>query len=408
MIHRWQKENLIKGLQNRRVVFISGARQCGKTTLARELVNEDIDFITLDNSVYLQAAKTDPEGFVKRQKKTLIIDEVQKAPELLSAIKQVVDENTSPGQYLLTGSANILSMSGVHESLAGRIKYIRLRPFTQGEINGVNPLYLENFFNESFKDGDPFVDKDVILSLAFKGGFPEPLRLDKEERRSWFKDYMTSLLEKDLKDISTIYRMDKIKLLLEVSASWSGKFLDINAICAKLGIQKNTLEGYLQALQTLYLVEKVSPWVNTDYERVGKKSKFYMSDCGLMARCLNLNLSETRLSPDQTGKVVETFVFNELAAYMDVQNEKYRLFQYRDREQREVDFVIERDDGAILGIEVKAGTSLNDKSFKYLEWFKAHIAKDKPFVGIILYTGNKPIKFKNGMWAVPISNLWAF
>lgn len=407
MIERWQKHSLLKGLKSRRVVFISGPRQCGKTTLAKQLPKQDADFITLDNALYLKSAQTDPTGFVKRNKKTLIIDEIQKAPELLSAIKQAVDEDNSPGQYLLTGSANILAMPSVNESMAGRMKYVRLRPFTQGEIAGISPYYLEDFFKEQFKDGDELIDKDTILKIAFKGGFPEPILLDKAERRSWFSDYLMALVEKDLKDIAAIYRMDKIKALIEVAASWSGKFIDLSAISSKLGIQRNTLDGYLQALQTLYLVEKIDPWVNTDYERVGKKPKLYMTDCGILTRCLNLNLSETRLNADQSGKVVETFIANELAAYVDCFNDKYRLFHYRDREKREIDFLIENDDGSLLGIEVKAGTVVSSKSFNHMHWFKTNIVKNQKFIGIILYSGHKVINFSKNMWAVPISSLWS-
>lgn len=406
MIRRWQEKNLIKGLKNRRIVFLTGARQCGKTTLVRGLPEKEADYVTLDNPLYLKAAQTDPMGFIKRKKKTLIIDEVQKAPDLLPAIKLMVDQDNAPGQYLLTGSANILSLSTVHESLAGRVKNIRLRPLAQGEINGCSPQYLDHFFEERFEDGDPTIDKDALLKLAFRGGFPEALRLDREERKGWFTDYLKSLIEKDLRDISTIYRMDKMKQLIEVAASWSGKMMDYSAVGTKLALQRATLEGYLQALETLYIIEKVNPWVNTDYERVGKKSKLYMSDCGIMVRCLKASFSETRLNPDPSGKIIETFVLNELLACIGTTNDTYQLFQYRDREKREIDFLIEREDGALLGIEVKAGTSLNMKAFKHLEWFKDNLSQGRGFVGIVLYSGDKVIKFADSLWAVPISNLW--
>lgn len=406
MIKRWQTQNVKKGLKSRRIIFISGARQCGKTTLAKSIQSKNIDYVSLDDPVLLKAAKSDPNGFVKHKGKTLIIDEIQKAPELLSSIKKAVDDNQAPGQYLLTGSANILNLPGNYESLAGRVKYVRLRPFSQGEVVGSKPDLFDRFFKENFQDAQVNFDQDEVLSIAFKGGFPEALSFDKEERRSWFRDYVTSLLERDLKDVMRIYRMDKIKKLLEVSAAWSGKFIDTNAICSKLGIQRNTYEGYLQALKTLYLVEDIQPWINTDYERVGKKSKFYLSDCGLMISLLNLSFAETRLNSDQSGKIIETFVANELLVHADVSNEKYRIFQYRDREKREIDFIIEGEDGKILALEVKAGINISQHSFSHMTWFRDHLAKDRFVSGVVLYTGHKVINFGNNLWAVPLSNLW--
>lgn len=406
MIKRWQLQNLKKGLKSRRIVFISGARQCGKTTLAKSIQNNNIDYITLDDPVLLTAARTDPNNFVKRNGDTLIIDEIQKAPELLASIKKAVDDNQESGQYLLTGSANILNLPGNYESLAGRVKYVRLRPFSQGEILGKKPDLFDRFFKKKFHDAEATFDQDEVLSIAFKGGFPETLSFDREERRSWFRDYVAALLERDLKDVMKIYRMDKIKKLLEVSAAWSGKFIDTNAICSKLGIQRNTYEGYVQALKTLYLVEDIQPWINTDYERVGKKAKFYLSDCGLMISLLNLSFAETRLNPDQSGKIIETLVANELLVHSDFSNEKFRVFQYRDREKREIDFIIEGEDGKLLAIEVKAGANITAKSFTHMRWFRDNLAKDNFVAGVVLYTGQKVINFDDDLWAVPMANLW--
>jgi predicted AAA+ superfamily ATPase len=405
---RWQQPIIEQALETRRVLLLNGPRQCGKTTLAKQMVSDDTAYRTLDDLALRQLAETDPHGFVKASAKTLIIDEVQRVPALLSAIKMVVDENTKPGQYLLTGSANIQSLPGVQESLAGRIRKLRLRPLSQGELSGASPTFIQKAFEASFlENGGRVFDRQTILELSFRGGFPEAIALDDRERRRWHRDYVAALLERDLQDIAQIQRQDAMRELVNVLAAWSSKFMDISAIGSGLAIRRPTLESYINALETLYIVERVLPWTRTDYDRVGKQSKLFMTDCGLMASILGWQMDQVALDTDRSGKLIETFVFNEIAAQLDASDGVYELFHYRDREQREIDFLIQRDDGALLGIEVKAGSAIGKNDFRHLRWFKEHLAKDRPFVGIVLYTGEFPGSMGDNLWAVPFGALWA-
>jgi predicted AAA+ superfamily ATPase len=336
-----------------------------------------------------------------------VIDEIQHVPALLLAIKMVVDEDNRKGQYLLTGSANLQSLPGVRESLAGRIRKLRLRPLSQGEILGANPSFIKKAFDASFKEkGVKVYDREAILEMSFRGGFPEAIALDGNERRKWHKDYVAALLERDLQEIAQIQRQESMAELVNILAAWSSKFMDIAAIGSGLALRRPTLESYINALEALYLVERVSPWTRTDYERVGKQTKLFMTDCGLMASILRWRLDQVMLDPDRSGKLIETFIFNEIAAQIDASDGEYELFHYRDREQREIDFLIERNDGALLGIEVKAGSALGKHDFKHLRWFKDNIAKDKHFIGIILYTGEYAGSMGDNMWAVPMAALW--
>lgn len=404
---RWQEKNIESALKTRRVILLSGPRQCGKTTLAKQLTSKNTLYRTLDDLAMRTLAENDPHGFVRHNKSMLIIDEVQRAPILLSAIKKVVDEDTRPGQYLLTGSANIQSLPSTQESLAGRIRKVRLRPLTQGELMGKKPTFLDRAFSSNFSQKNiSTYDRKTILELAFRGGYPEAVRLEPKERRAWYQDYLAALLERDLVDIARITQQRSMHDLVNILAAWSSKFMDISAIGSGLSIKRPTIESYINALEALYLVERVYPWSHTDYDRVGKQSKLYMTDCGLIAAILRWKIEQVEFDADRSGKLIETFVFNELVAQIDYHHEAYQLFHYRDREKREIDFLIERDDQALLGIEVKAGSAISTSDFKHLKWFKEHIARKRSFIGIVLYTGEQVGTIEKDMWAIPFGSLW--
>ena len=403
---RWQRHKIEQAMATRRVVLLVGARQCGKTTLAKQLITEETAYLTLDDTTLREAAENDPQNFVKHKLKTLIIDEIQRAPSLLPAIKKVVDEETQPGQYLLTGSANIQALPSTQESLAGRVSKVRLRPLTQGEIKGNKPDFLTHAFSQSFNFHWNFYEKDAIIEMAFQGGFPEALTLEGRNQKKWYRDYIEALLERDLQDVAKIHRYDAMRELTKVLAAWSSKFLDTSAISSGLSIHRPTVATYINALEALYIVERVLPWTKTDYDRVGKQSKLFMTDSGLMSSILSWNRDQIRFDSDRLGKLMETFIFNELASQIDASEEEYELYHYRDRAKREIDFLIEHDDQAILGIEVKSSSSIQKKDFNHLEWFQENLSKDKPFVGIVLYSGNMPLSFGQNLWAIPISMLW--
>lgn len=403
---RWQAHQLKHALKTRRVVFLSGPRQCGKTTLVKKFISHDVSYLTLDDSALRESAILDPQNFVLHQQSTLIIDEIQRAPSLLIAIKKNVDENNRPGQYLLTGSANIQANPNTQESLAGRMTKVHLRSLSQGEVQGSQPTFLNSMFDQNLKYNFKYHTKDEIIKIAAIGGFPEAMLFDHRDRKQWHLDYVEALLERDLKDTAHINKTDAMTHLIEILAAWSSKYMDLTAIGSGLALRRETLESYINALENLYLIEKVPAWRNTDYDRVGKKPKIFMTDTGLMFSLLSWDLERIRFQSDSLGKLIETFIFNELSIQGDVHKGIYKLFHYRDREQREIDLIVEREDGLLLGVEVKSSIGVIQGDFKHLIWFKQHIAKKKSFIGIVLYMGERPLSFGDNLWAVPISMIW--
>lgn len=403
MISRWQEKEIRRAMASRRGVHLTGARQCGKTTLAEHISAGEMRRITLDDQMYLRSAKADPSAFVERiDRKTLVIDEIQKAPELLDAIKIQLDHCNDKGQYLLTGSSNLRFMKTIKDSLAGRLKTIRLRTLSLGELRGSQGTFLDAAFREDFPSGLPKLDKRGVIGLAFKGGYPEAMDFDPHDRRGWFDDYLTDLLVKDIKDITEIRKLSALRKMTEWLLTYSSKFFDMNTLCAQNQISKATADNYLGALKAMYIFDEVEPWAKSDYAKIGKRSKYYAADTGLVANLLGWDESKTFYDDDANGKLVETWVHHELASLVD-ESISYKMSQYRDSDKREIDFMIERDDGATLGIEVKSG-NVSTADFKHLNWFASRLANG-PFTGIVLYSGKDTLSFGPHMFAIPLSAL---
>lgn len=404
--NRWQKQNLKEALETWRIGLLIGSRQCGKTTLAKEFSQKDSIYLTLDDPSILAAAQNDPVSFVQNSHQLTIIDEVQRAPILLPTIKKVVDENLRPGQFLLTGSSDIQSLPTTHESLAGRVRKIRLRPLTRGEIFGVDPTFLQRAFNDSFKQSLTAYTRDDILEFIFLGGFPEVQQFSEKNRKLWFIDYINAILDRDLKDITRITQRATAVELIHTVAAWSSKILDMTSIAANLSASRPTIESYLHAIELTFLVERIYPWTRSDYSRIGRRHKIMMGDSGMMCALLNLGIDKTRFDPDRLGKLFETFVYQELVAQVEAHPGQYSIFHFRDRDHHEIDFLITGEDDSFLGIEVKASSTVGVNDFKNLKWFQANITPNKNFRGIVLYAGQQVLSFGPHLKAVPISSFW--
>ena len=404
MITRWQEKQVVERLKYRRVVNLTGARQCGKTTLAGMVALPSSRRFTLDDEKTRNAALDDPMGFVAHAEgETLVLDEIQKAPELLNAIKIQVDRDNSRGQYLLTGSSNLRFVKSVSDSLAGRMGWVRLRTLALGEIMGGRGDFLQRAFNRDFADAPRPLGKRDVIHLASQGGYPEVLEMEAKERRLWFAEYLNDLLMKDIRDVTEIRKLDVLGKIAQWLLAYSSKFFEAKELSAKAGVSNDTLDSYIATLKTVYLFDEVKPWAKSDYAKIGKRSKFYASDSGLVANLPGWTEDAVYMDDDMSGKLVETWVYQNLASLIDLDLD-YEISQYRDSNKREIDFIVERPDGAMLGIEVKSGSSFGPSDFKHLKWFAANLAK-KPFTGIVLYAGEHVLRFGEGFYAVPLASL---
>jgi len=406
LIARWQHHGLESARTSRRVLLLEGARQCGKTTLARSLSGNTV-FRTLDDIAIREAVAFDLKSFLQHDADMLIIDEIQRAPELLPEIKRVVDEDTRPGRFLLTGSARLTSLPSVTESLAGRVRRIRLRAFAQGELHSTDPTFLDDLASGTPFADTPVIDRDALLRIALRGGYPEVQPLSMRERRSWHGDYIEAILSRDLQDLGRVRDIRNVRHLLVACAAWSCRQTDVASLSRELGVVRTSIETWLGMLETLFLLERLPAWTRTDYARVGKKDKLMLSDPGLIASLLRYPEDPGQLSNDQTGKLFEAFIGTELLALADASSGRYSVGHYRDNDRREIAFLIDdHDTGGCIGVEVKASTTVGAKDFRHLKWFDENLAADRPFAGVVLYSGDQALPFGERLQALPAGVLW--
>ena len=399
---RWASDSVKEALKVFRVVFVSGVRQCGKTTLTKQLAFPDSELRSLDNSAMKKVASEDPAGFVKRMRPgPLIIDEIQKVPSLLSEIKLVVDENTTKGQYLVTGSANIKTLPSVTESLAGRMGTLRLRPLAHGEVAGNVPTFIKRAFTGDFPGVVKGFSKADVIRLAFRGGYGEALDLSSRAKRLWFKSYLDAMLLHDIRELMDVRAYQTLRRMAEDLFARSAKFFDATEFTSAYGIKQETFNRYMSILKTLFLVDEVEAWHETDYDGLGKRSKYFAADTGMMASVLNWNEDEVNFDSDRAGKLVETWVYNQLAPQVDLEAD-LSITQSRDKQKHEIDFMVTGVGCTTLGIEVKAGSDVGKNDFKNLAWFRDNIAKDKLFTGIVLYAGDTTLPLGKNLYAVPL------
>ena len=406
MIDRWQNSKIRAMLGVRRGVNLTGARQTGKSTLAEIIDLPKSKRYTFDDKLVRNIAHTDPNGFVAHGKgETIVIDEIQKVPDVLDAIKMVVDRDQSAGQYLLTGSSNLRFAKKIKDSLAGRLGRIRLRTLAQGELNGNKPTFFHKAFNHDFNPLYDGLSRRDVIHAAFRGGYPEIQGYTPEDRADWFETYLDDLLEKDVQDVTEIRKLPELRTTAQWLLAHTAQFFAVEELAAKASISKVTAQNYMEALKALYVFDSIPAWSKGDYDMIGKREKWVATDSALVANLLGWGEDEVYMDEGRNGKLVETWVYQQLAAIAEAEG-GYSISHYRDNRKREIDFMVERKDRAVLGIEVKAGqASLED--FKHLKWFAANLAKESPFTGIVLYSGEHTLRFGEGFYAVPLAALGA-
>jgi len=397
---------LEEALDDTPVVLIDGPRQCGKTTLARQMgAARGYTYFSLDDDVLLASAVADPAGFIDDLPARSILDEVQRAPTIFRAIKATVDRQRTPGRFLLTGSANVLLVPKIADSLAGRIELLRLHPLSQSELAGAPSGFLDELFNGGFKTSrGPRLQRDLADRIA-AGGYPAALTRTAARRRArWYSDYLTTLVQRDVQDLARIASLDALPRLLALTAGQTAHLLNVSDMASPFQLSRPTIRDYMTLLSKVFLLEELAPWHNNLLSRLVKTPKLHIGDTGLA--CALLGLDGAALWADRAllGQLLETFVFQELRRMASWHEAEIKFHHFRDKDGAEVDVVLESG-GQVAGVEVKASATVKSNDFRGIR--KLQAASGKRFkAGVVLYDGEATVPFGDGLYAVPLRRLW--
>ena len=385
-----------------------GARQVGKSTLVEQIAATDhpARVITFDDLALRQAAAEDPTGFIAQLTGPAVIDEVQRVPDVLLAIKQRVDRDQTPGQFLLTGSANILTAPRIADALTGRAEYYRLAPFSQGELVGLRESFIPDLFKGRFPTvTDGPVGRASYAERIATGGYPAVQQRSPRRRTQFFESYVDTIIERDLSSIARIHDQTNLRRLLEALAATSGSLLNFGSLARDLGLNANTLRSHADLLETLFLAMRVPSWHSNLLSRVVKAPKAHITDTGLLCSLVGFDAQRVAQDGRAAGMAFETFAMNELQRQAAWQPEPLRLYHYRDKDKREVDAILERRDGTIVAVEVKAAASVTSGDFRALRHLRDRLST-RFSAGAILYTGEQTVPFGDRLAAVPLCGLW--
>lgn len=399
---------MLEALAESRVVGLVGPRQSGKSTLARDIIAPrwKAEYHTLDDEGTREAAREDPTGFVERIRGSAIIDEIQRAPDLMLTIKARVDRSNEPGQFLITGSANLQRIAKVQDSLPGRVDYIPLWPLSQAEIEHGSDGLLNDLLLGSIPDRrGAVIGSASYLERFAAGGFPGVFRRSNSARRRFFDGYVEAIVERDVADLIHLRAPEGPGKLLRLVAGRSAGLLNASSLARDLQVSEKTVASHFKILEDLMLVRRHPPWFANLGSRETKSPKAYVADAGLMATLVGASAAGIETNPTLTGSFLETAVVMELVRLAATADEHVGFFHYRDNKQREVDLILERPDRSIVGIEVKAGASASRRDFGTLAYLRDRLGT-RFTAGIVFNTGEQTLLFGDRLAAVPIAALW--
>jgi predicted AAA+ superfamily ATPase len=406
---RFLLPRIAAALSDTPAVFIQGPRQAGKTTLTQELLPDASErtYLTLDDAIVLGAARTDPQGFVDGLPEKVVLDEVQRAPDVFVALKRAIDRKRRPGRFVLTGSANALVLPRVSESLAGRMEVLTLLPFSQGEINERPDQFIDLCFARDFRPlNKPGESWDRLVPRLLRGGYPEAVaRAGTDRRAAWFGSYLTTILQRDVRDLANIEGLADLPRLLRVLAARAASLLNYSDVARDLALPQSTLKRYWALLEATFLVSMIPAWSANLGKRMVKAPKIILGDTGFAAHLLGLDRATLAEDPTMAGRLLENFVAMELTKQLGWSETKATLHHYRTHDQQEVDFILESAAGKVVGIEAKKTASPTVDDFKGLKRLATDLGR-RFHRGVLLHGGESTAAFGSNLHALPVSALW--
>lgn len=404
---RFARRRLEEALTDTPVVLVHGPRQCGKTTLARMVGDAaGYAYLTFDDDVQLASAQADPVGFVADLPDKTVLDEVQRVPGLFLALKSAVDRDRRPGRFIMTGSANVLLVPKLADSLAGRMEILRLHPLAQDELvrnesRFLDVLFEGKFQNRHFERLGASLEEKIVA-----GGYPAALARSTPRRRAaWYRDYTETLVQRDVRDLARISALESLPRLLQLAAGQTARLVNVAEVASGFQLSRPTIRDYVAILERIFLLEHLAPWHSNRLSRLIKTPKLHLTDAGLAAALLGVDVGV--LAKDRTllGQLLETFVFQELRRQASWREAPIMFHHFRNKDGVEVDIVLERGIGEVAGIEVKAAATVTATDFRGLKKLR-EATGDRFVAGVVLYDGESVVGFGDNLYAVPIRALW--
>jgi predicted AAA+ superfamily ATPase len=400
---------LLEAMSDSPVVLLHGARQTGKSTLVQQVASQSHEarYLTFDDTAVLAAATGDPAGFLSGFDGPVVLDEIQRAPELFMAIKADVDRNRTPGRYLLTGSANVLMLPKLSESLAGRMEILPLCPLSQGEIANHREGFIDRLFSgKPIQAACPNTDELTLADRMLAGGYPEAYRRKRPaRRRAWFNSYVSTILQRDVRDLANIEGLSALPRLLTLLAARVGSLLNHAEVSRSLGMVQTTLKRYMALLEATFLICPLPAWSGNLGKRLVKSPKLYLNDTALAAALIGQTHADGLRQLQLLGPMAENFVVTELRKQATWSQTEPSLYHFRTSAGREVDIVMESPSGDLVGIEVKTRATVNSNDFKGLRVLSQAVGKRFRH-GVVLYSGREVVPFGKTLHAVPMASLW--
>lgn len=404
---RFVLPRLTEALEDTPVVLIHGPRQCGKTTLARAVGDEaGYSYVSFDDDVLRASSQADPVGFVADLPDKVVLDEVQRVPELFTALKAAVDRDRRPGRFILTGSANVLLVPRLADSLAGRMEILRLHPLAQAELAGNQPGFLGALFGDGFKTNQQARLGNELAERIAAGGYPAALaRASSRRRATWYREYIETLVQRDVRDLARISSLDVLPRLLTLAAGQTARLLNVTDLASPFQLSRPTIRDYVTLLARVFLLEELPPWHSNRLSRLIKTPKLHLGDTGLACALLGVDAAALWADRSLLGQLLETFIFQELRRQASWQDEPIAFHHFRDKDGVEVDIVLEGSGQRVAGVEVKAAATVTASDFRGLRKLKE--SAGKRFVGgVVMYDGEVTAPFGDRLYAVPIRSLW--